>query len=115
MLSLIQLYCVCVWERERVGAKSDPTGWTVPDGVLAKQVGAKKWSERHVFLFDGLIILCKQNANSKRTSGAGPFAEYKLKEKHLIRKVDVVDREDTEGTFICLYARVVCEEEEILK
>ena len=83
--------------------------------MLAKQVGAKKWSERHVFLFDGLIILCKQNANSKRTSGAGPFAEYKLKEKHLIRKVDVVDREDTEGTFICLYARVVCEEEKILK
>ncbi|XP_070181903.1 son of sevenless homolog 1-like isoform X2 [Littorina saxatilis] len=63
------------------------------DGVLAKQVGAKKWSERHVFLFDGLIILCKQNANSKRTSGTGPFAEYKLKEKHLIRKVEIVDHQ----------------------
>ncbi|XP_076464153.1 son of sevenless homolog 1-like [Babylonia areolata] len=67
------------------------------EGVLVKQVGAKKWSERHVFLFDGLIILCKQNAtNSKRTSGAGPFAEYKLKEKHLIRKVEILDRDDTE-------------------
>lgn len=64
------------------------------DGLLSKQLG-RRWSERHVFLFDGLVILCKQNA--KRTSGAGPFAEYKLKEKHLIRKVDIVDREDTDG------------------
>lgn len=63
------------------------------EGVLSKQLG-RRWSERHVFLFDGLIILCKQNA--KRTSGAGPFAEYKLKERHMIRKVDIVDREDTE-------------------
>lgn len=66
------------------------------EGVLAKQVG-RKWSERNVFLLDGLIILCKQNTtNSKRTSGTGPFQEYKLKEKHLIRKVDIVDRDDTE-------------------
>ncbi|XP_076442792.1 son of sevenless homolog 2-like [Babylonia areolata] len=67
------------------------------EGVLAKQVGAKRWSERHVFLFDGLIILCKQSTtNSKRISGTAPLVEFKLKEKHLIRKVDVVDREDTE-------------------
>nr|KAG5688352.1 hypothetical protein BaRGS_032920 [Batillaria attramentaria] len=65
------------------------------EGVLSKQLGRQRWAERQVFLFDGLIVLCKQNA--KRTSGAGPFAEYKMKEKHLIRKVDIVDREDTEG------------------
>ncbi|XP_025106105.1 son of sevenless homolog 2-like [Pomacea canaliculata] len=63
------------------------------EGVLSKQAG-RRWAERHVFLFDGLVILCKQNA--KRTSGAGPFAEFKLKEKHLIRKMEIVDREDTD-------------------
>ena len=70
----------------------------VTEGMLAKQVGAKKWTERHVFLFDGLIILCKPNVtNSKRTSGTAPFAEFKFKEKYFIRKMDVVDREDTDG------------------
>lgn len=51
--------------------------------------------ERHVFLFDSLIILCKQNV--KRSSVTGPVAEFKLKEKYFLRKLEITDREDQEG------------------
>lgn len=73
--------------------------------MLSKQAG-RRWAERHVFLFDGLVILCKQNA--KRTSGAGPFAEFKLKEKHLIRKMEIVDREDTDGMLKIILHFALC-------
>ena len=49
-------------------------------------------------LFDGLIVLTKQNP--KRTSVTGPVPEYKLKEKFNIRKIDIVDREDNEGKWL---------------
>ncbi len=52
-------------------------------------------TERYVFLFDGLIILTKQN--TKRSSVTGPVGDYKLKEKFQIRKVDVADKEDSDG------------------
>ena len=48
-----------------------------------------------MLLFDGLIVLTK--ANTRRASVTGPVSEYKLKEKFNIRKIDIVDREDTEG------------------
>ncbi|KAG1658477.1 Son of sevenless 2 [Nymphon striatum] len=50
-----------------------------------------------LLLFDGLMILCKQNYN-RRTSVSGPIAEYRLKEKYFIRKVEINDREDTDET-----------------
>ena len=53
-------------------------------------------TERYVFLFDGLIILTKQN--TKRSSVTGPVGDYKLKEKFQMRKVDIIDKDDTEGT-----------------
>ena len=54
-------------------------------------------TERYVFLFDGLIILTKQN--TKRSSVTGPVGDYKLKEKFQMRKVDIIDKDDTEGMF----------------
>jgi son of sevenless len=65
------------------------------EGPLQKFAG-RRYTDRYVFLFDGLIILTKQNL--KRISVTGPSAEYKLKEKFQMRKVDIVDREDAEGT-----------------
>ena len=62
------------------------------------KIGRRNLPERYVFLFDQLIVLCKPN-NPRRDSKAGPVAEYKLKEKFLIKKVEVVDREDTEGNW----------------
>lgn len=63
------------------------------DGVLAKHSRGKN-TERHVFLFDALIMLCKQNV--RRTSISGTQGEYRLKEKFHIRKIQVRDKEDTD-------------------
>lgn len=67
----------------------------VLEGDLLK-LGAtgKKQTERHVFLFDGLIVLCK--SNNRRLSVNGQIGEYKFKEKFLTRMVEILDREDTE-------------------
>ena len=67
----------------------------VSEGVLNKHTKNKSTTERHVFLFDGLIILCKQNL--RRTSVTNPSGEFKLKEKFSIRKVEFRDKEDGEG------------------
>lgn len=61
------------------------------EGALLR-AGAKH--ERHNFLFDGLMISCKANQSS-RLPGSGSGAEYRLKEKFVLRKVRIVDREDS--------------------
>lgn len=71
------------------------TGLFFSDGLLFKATGRGRITERYVFLFDSLLILTKQN--TKRSSVTGPVAEYKLKEKFNIRKIDVFDKEETEG------------------
>lgn len=61
------------------------------EGPLIR-AGAKH--ERHNFLFDGLMISCKANQSS-RLPGAGSGAEFRLKEKFVLRKVSITDREDS--------------------
>ena len=68
----------------------------------------RRLTERKALLFDGLLVLCKPTG-SKRVSvtvAAGIVAvgghsthqgELRLKERLFIRKVDIIDREDTEG------------------
>ena len=62
------------------------------EGPLKFGPAGKKQSDRHVFLFDGLIVLCK-------TKGS----EFKFKEKFLMRMVEVIDREDNEGNSCYVY------------
>ena len=64
------------------------------EGALYKYAG-RRMAERYVLLFDNLIILTK--VNTRRGSVTGPIGEYKLKEKFNIRKIDIADREDSEG------------------
>lgn len=66
----------------------------------------RRLTERKALLFDGLLVLCKPTG-SKRVSvtvvavGVGGHSthqgELRLKERLFIRKVDIIDREDTEG------------------
>ncbi|XP_057317844.1 protein son of sevenless [Microplitis mediator] len=66
----------------------------------------RRLTERRALLFDGLLVLCKPSGG-KRVSvtvaavgvgGGHPNhqGELRLKERFFIRKVDIIDREDTE-------------------
>lgn len=63
----------------------------IMEGGLLKHHN-KKVTERYVFLLDGLIILCKQNPRKSTSTQQ----DYRLKEKYSIRRIDIVDREDSE-------------------
>ncbi|KAM9294164.1 son of sevenless homolog 2 isoform 2-T2 [Gastrophryne carolinensis] len=76
------------WEGKDIGQCCNEF---IMEGSLTR-VGAKH--ERHIFLFDGLMISCKMNHGQSRIPGYST-AEYRLKEKFLMRKVQVFDREDT--------------------
>lgn len=81
----------------------------------------RRLTERKALLFDGLLILCKPTG-SKRVSvtvaagivavGVGGHSthqgELRLKERLFIRKVDIIDREDTEGKRICNFIIILC-------
>uniref|UniRef100_A0A7N4PJB8 SOS Ras/Rho guanine nucleotide exchange factor 2 n=1 Tax=Sarcophilus harrisii TaxID=9305 RepID=A0A7N4PJB8_SARHA len=63
----------------------------IMEGPLIR-IGAKH--ERHIFLFDGLMISCKTNHGQSRIPGYSN-AEYRLKEKFIMRKIQICDKEDT--------------------
>lgn len=80
------------WEGKDIGQCCNEF---ILDGTLGKFGPGKRLTERHVFLFDGLMIMCKQN--NKRTSVVtGPVGEFRLKERYFIRKIEIIDREDSE-------------------
>ena len=96
------------WEGKDIGQFCNEF---VMDGPLGKLSGtsarsAGRITERHVFLFDGLMVLCKPN--NKRSSmtvavtggGGGQQCEWRLKEKYLIRNIEIIDREDYSETDI---------------
>ncbi|CAG0881346.1 unnamed protein product [Darwinula stevensoni] len=67
----------------------------IGEGSLGKVVPGKRATERYVFLFDGLVVLCKSNARRGSVSvTGGPAHELRIKEKFFIRKVEIRDRED---------------------
>uniref|UniRef100_A0A803T6K9 SOS Ras/Rac guanine nucleotide exchange factor 1 n=1 Tax=Anolis carolinensis TaxID=28377 RepID=A0A803T6K9_ANOCA len=76
------------WEGKDIGQCCNEF---IMEGTLTR-VGAKH--ERHIFLFDGLMICCKSNHGQPRLPGASN-AEYRLKEKFLMRKVQINDKDDT--------------------
>ncbi|XP_059842402.1 son of sevenless homolog 1 isoform X1 [Hemitrygon akajei] len=76
------------WEGKDIGQCCNEF---IMEGTLTR-VGAKH--ERHIFLFDGLMICCKSNHGQPRLPG-GSCAEYRLKEKFFMRKVQINDKDDT--------------------
>ncbi|XP_031154459.2 son of sevenless homolog 1 isoform X2 [Sander lucioperca] len=81
------------WEGKDIGQCCNEF---IMEGTLTR-VGAKH--ERHIFLFDGLMICCKSNHGPPRLPGAGSAAEYRLKEKFFMRKVQINDKDDKEGEY----------------
>lgn len=71
------------------------------------QSGSKRMAERRATLFDGMLVLCKRKRSSSASGQAGSngiSVEYKLKDIIFIRKVEIKDRDDTDGMkifFIC--------------
>lgn len=62
--------------------------------------GGRRLTERRAFLFDGLLILCKPTAASRRQSSAQAATHapttYRLKERLFVRKVEIVDLPDAD-------------------
>lgn len=81
------------WEGKDIGQCCNEF---IMEGTLTR-VGAKH--ERHIFLFDGLMICCKANHGPARLPGAGSAAEYRLKEKFFMRKIQINDKDDKEGEY----------------
>ncbi|KAG8175655.1 hypothetical protein JTE90_006830 [Oedothorax gibbosus] len=80
------------WEGKDIGQCCNDF---VMDGILGKVgSGGRRLTERQVFLFDGLMVLCKPN--NKRSSVTGPVAEFRLKEKYYLRKIEIIDKDDTD-------------------
>ncbi|XP_066255884.1 protein son of sevenless isoform X1 [Euwallacea similis] len=68
----------------------------VREDVLTK-VSQKRLTERRVFLFDGLMVLCKPTTSSRRQSSVHHTPHTcRLKERFFMRKVEIKDHEDTE-------------------
>lgn len=62
--------------------------------------GNKRIAERRATLFDGILVLSKRKRSvqaSGQAGASGAPVEYKLKDIIFTRKVEIKDREDTEG------------------
>lgn len=66
------------------------------DDILSKINSSKRLTERWVFLFDGLMILCKPNSRRQSSVHHQNHPECRLKEKFPIRMVEIIDHQDTE-------------------
>lgn len=61
-----------------------------------KLVSGKRNTERKVFLFDGLLVLCKANTKKQTVSGVTNNYDFRMKERFFMRKVDIIDRIDSD-------------------
>uniref|UniRef100_A0A1L8DMM0 Putative guanine-nucleotide releasing factor n=1 Tax=Nyssomyia neivai TaxID=330878 RepID=A0A1L8DMM0_9DIPT len=69
----------------------------IREDTLAKFGSGKRITERKVYLFDGLFVLCKANTRRQTVSvGATQSYDFRMKERFFMRKVEVIDRQDTD-------------------
>uniref|UniRef100_A0A336MR44 CSON003850 protein n=1 Tax=Culicoides sonorensis TaxID=179676 RepID=A0A336MR44_CULSO len=68
----------------------------IREDTLAKLSSGKRITERKVFLFDGLLVLCKANTNRRPGVTGTTNYDFRLKEKIYIRRAEIIDRPDTD-------------------
>ncbi len=68
----------------------------IREDTLMKLVSGKRNTERKVFLFDGLLVLCKANTKKQTVSGVTNNYDFRMKERFFMRKVDIIDRVDSD-------------------
>lgn len=68
----------------------------ISEDVLTKVSSSKRLTDRRVFLFDGLMILCKPNSRRQSSVLHPNHPECRLKERFFIRKVEIIDHPDTD-------------------
>ncbi|CAG9857556.1 unnamed protein product [Phyllotreta striolata] len=68
----------------------------VREDTLIKVGNNRRLTDRRVFLFDGLMILCKPNSRRQSSVHHQSYPECRLKERFFIRKVEIIDHEDTD-------------------
>ncbi|XP_067620371.1 protein son of sevenless [Eurosta solidaginis] len=68
----------------------------IRDDCLGKLGSGKRIAERKVYLFDGLMVLCKANTKRQVASNGAPSFDYRVKEKFFMRRVEINDRADTD-------------------
>jgi son of sevenless len=86
------------WAKEDVGKSCNEF---FREDTLNKLGSGKRITERKVFLFDGLLVLCKAIPRRQAVSGMANSFDFRLKEKFFMRKVEIIDRPDTdEGEFV---------------
>ncbi|XP_013143597.1 PREDICTED: protein son of sevenless [Papilio polytes] len=74
----------------------------IREDTLSKIGPGKRIAERRAYLFDGLLLLCKPSTSlvavnsSSITVGGSSGQQLKLKEKLHVRKLELVDRPDTD-------------------
>lgn len=59
-------------------------------------VSGKRITERKLYLFDGLLVLCKANVRRQAVTVGTTNYDFRLKEKFHMRRVEVIDRPDTD-------------------
>ena len=93
LMKLSQLQnSIANWDDKNLSSNSSEF---ICEGKLKVLDQRKKLSDRYVFLLDGMIIICKLMQQKRSSvSSYNPPHEYRLRDKHLIRTLDVIDRED---------------------
>ncbi|XP_037957376.1 protein son of sevenless [Teleopsis dalmanni] len=81
------------WDDKDVGQNCNEF---VREDSLGKLGSGKRIAERKVYLFDGLMVLCKPNTKRQAPSTGAQTYDYRLKEKFFMRRVEINDRADTE-------------------
>lgn len=83
------------WDKDMAGTNCNE--FIRVDGLQI--ITKRNVTDRKVYLFDGLMVMCKANARRQAITTIVPASQfdYRLKEKFHMRRVEIIDRPDADG------------------